>query len=151
MLLFKILLCMVLVLSLIGCATTRRETTTIKTQQLEMRIGQLEKELQQKDRKIYELEGKMGLVRSESSKIIKTEIYPEKKTVTGKKEMVFSQATPKKIQLALKKAGFYNGAVDGKIGKNTNGAIKEFQKKNGLKSDGVVGKKTWAELSKYLD
>ena len=49
--LFKILLCMILVLSLTGCATTRRDATTIKTQQLEMRIGQLEKELQQKDRR----------------------------------------------------------------------------------------------------
>lgn len=151
MLLFKILLCIVLVLSLTGCATTRGETTTIKTQQLEMRIGQLEKELQQRDRKIYELEGETGLVRSESSKIVKTKIYPEKKIVTSKKEIVLSQATPKKIQRALKKAGFYNGPVDGKVGKNTKDAIKEFQKKNRLKSDGVVGKKTWAELSKYLD
>ncbi|MBU4488997.1 MAG: peptidoglycan-binding protein [Candidatus Omnitrophica bacterium] len=116
-----------------------------------MRIGQLEKELQQKDRKIYELEGEMGLVRSKSSKIVMAEIYPEKKIVTTKKETVASESTPKRIQIALKKAGFYNGPVDGKIGKNTKDAIKEFQKKNGLKSDGIVGKKTWAALSKYLN
>ena len=151
MLLFKILLCMILVLSLTGCATTSREATTIKTQQLEMRIGQLEKELQQKDRKIYELESELKSARSESNKIAEAKIYPEKKIVTSKKEIVLSQATPKKIQLALKKAGFYNGPVDGKIGKNTKDAIKEFQKKNGLKSDGIVGKKTWAALSKYLN
>jgi len=133
------------------CDNQERETTTIKTQQLEMKIGQMNKELQQKDRKIYELESELQLVRNKASGIVKTEIYPEKKTVANKKEIDISQITPKKIQVALKKAGFYKGPVDGKIGKDTKNAIKEFQKKNGLESDGVIGKKTWAELRKYLD
>ncbi len=30
-------------------------------------------------------------------------------------------------------------------------AIKAFQKANGLKVDGVVGRATWARLKKYLD
>jgi hypothetical protein len=54
------------------------------------------------------------------------------------------------IQTALKNAGFYNGAVDGKIGPKTKSAIEEFQKAKGLKADGRVGPKTWAELEKYL-
>lgn len=54
------------------------------------------------------------------------------------------------IQRALKAAGFYAGAIDGKIGPRTKRAIEEFQKAKGLKVDGKVGLKTWAELEKYL-
>lgn len=54
------------------------------------------------------------------------------------------------IQLALKNAGFYAGAVDGKIGPKTKKAIMDFQAAKGLKVDGKVGPRTWAELEKYL-
>jgi peptidoglycan hydrolase-like protein with peptidoglycan-binding domain len=54
------------------------------------------------------------------------------------------------IQLALQKAGFYKGKLDGKMGIQTKMAIRRFQKSKGLKVDGVVGKRTWEELSKYL-
>jgi peptidoglycan hydrolase-like protein with peptidoglycan-binding domain len=56
----------------------------------------------------------------------------------------------KDIQTALKNSGFYTGAIDGKIGPKTKSAIMEFQKAKGLKPDGRVGPKTWAELEKYL-
>lgn len=56
----------------------------------------------------------------------------------------------KKIQQALKNAGFYKGDIDGKIGPKTKMAIKAFQKSKGLIADGVVGQKTWDELSKYF-
>lgn len=56
----------------------------------------------------------------------------------------------KQIQKALKSAGFYQGAVDGKIGIKTKGAIIKFQKAHNLKADGVVGKRTSMELNKYL-
>ena len=35
---------------------------------------------------------------------------------------------------------------DGVFGKLTEEAVKNFQKKNGLKPDGIVGEKTWAKL-----
>jgi len=56
----------------------------------------------------------------------------------------------KQIQSALKKAGFDPGPIDGKIGKKTKKAIRQFQKANGLKADGIVGKLTWVKLKKYL-
>ncbi|MCX5686978.1 MAG: peptidoglycan-binding domain-containing protein [Candidatus Omnitrophica bacterium] len=59
-------------------------------------------------------------------------------------------AKNKDIQTALKNAGFYTGAIDGKIGPKTKSAILEFQKAKALKADGKVGPKTWAELEKYL-
>ena len=55
-----------------------------------------------------------------------------------------------KIQQALKNAGFYKGDIDGKSGLKTKSAIKAFQKSKGLIADGVVGQKTWNELSKYF-
>ena len=57
----------------------------------------------------------------------------------------------KEIQTALKNAGYYNGAIDGKIGPKSKKAIEDFQKANGLKVDGKVGSKTWGALSKYLN
>jgi len=56
----------------------------------------------------------------------------------------------KKIQEALKTAGYYQGEIDGKIGSKTKKAIREFQTAKGLKADGKVGPKTWAELEKVL-
>lgn len=57
----------------------------------------------------------------------------------------------KEIQTALKKAGFYTGKVDGKIGPKTKKAIEDFQTAKGLKVDGKIGTKTWAALSTYLN
>ncbi len=56
----------------------------------------------------------------------------------------------KQIQTALKKAGFYQGAIDGKIGPKTKEAIIKFQKAKGLKADGIVGESTSTDLNKYL-
>jgi len=60
------------------------------------------------------------------------------------------QLSPKQIQRALKTAGFYQGPIDGKIGPKTKEAILKFQKAEGLKVDGIVGKRTLAALNKYL-
>jgi peptidoglycan hydrolase-like protein with peptidoglycan-binding domain len=60
------------------------------------------------------------------------------------------QPTAVEIQTALQGAGYYTGAIDGKIGPRTKKAIEEFQQANGLVADGKVGRKTWALLSKHL-
>jgi len=59
--------------------------------------------------------------------------------------------TPKQIQQALKKAGYYTGTVDGKIGPKTKDAIIRFQRARGLKADGIVGKQTSAAMLRYLE
>lgn len=56
----------------------------------------------------------------------------------------------KEIQAALKKSGYYFGAVDGKIGPKTLKAVKAFQKQKGLRVDGSVGPKTWLVLKRAL-
>lgn len=53
------------------------------------------------------------------------------------------------LQILLKGRGCngnMNKTLDGKFGKNTNGAVELFQKKNGLEVDGIVGIKTWGKL-----
>lgn len=55
----------------------------------------------------------------------------------------------KDIQLALKNSGFYQGNIDGKFGPRTKVAVKDFQRENALKVDGVVGKMTWEKLKNY--
>ena len=52
----------------------------------------------------------------------------------------------KEVQRKLKLWGYYNGAVDGVFGAGTKSAVIAFQKKNGLKADGVVGKATYKAL-----
>ncbi len=51
-----------------------------------------------------------------------------------------------KIQKRLKQWGYYNGSVDGMFGSGTLAAVKNFQRKNGLTADGIVGKKTAAAM-----
>ncbi|MBO5328547.1 MAG: spore cortex-lytic enzyme [Clostridia bacterium] len=52
----------------------------------------------------------------------------------------------KELQRRLKNWGYYKGAVDGIYGSKTVEAVKYFQRKNGLKVDGVAGKNTFAAL-----
>jgi len=42
----------------------------------------------------------------------------------------------------------YKTSVDADFGPSTESKVKEFQKDNGLKSDGIVGQKTWESLLK---
>ncbi len=54
--------------------------------------------------------------------------------------------TVKTIQRKLKNWGYYNGSVDGIFGAKTKEAVKYFQRKNGLKVDGIVGNNTLKAL-----
>jgi peptidoglycan hydrolase-like protein with peptidoglycan-binding domain len=54
-------------------------------------------------------------------------------------------------QIILKNLGLYLSSLDGINGPQTKRAVKEFQSKAGLVSDGVIGSKTKAALSKGED
>ena len=62
-------------------------------------------------------------------------------------------AFEKKVQVALKRAHYYEGKIDGKVGPMTRKAIRSFQEDQGLKADGIAGPRTWAKLKShfYLD
>lgn len=54
------------------------------------------------------------------------------------------------VQAALKEAGHYTGNIDGKVGPKTIQAITSFQRSQGLKADGIVGRATWQNLQAFV-
>ncbi|MEI8349252.1 MAG: peptidoglycan-binding domain-containing protein [Candidatus Omnitrophota bacterium] len=135
---FLRLLCIaMLVIGISGCATAKKSASSSQIEEFNGKISDLEKQLQEKDSEIRDLEDRLS----------RTQGVEEMVNVT---EVDISSATPIRIQTALKNAGFYNEAVDGKLGRKTKEAIKAFQKENSLKADGVVGKQTWSKLQKFL-
>lgn len=147
----RIILSIFLILNLAGCATAQKKgELNSQMQQYETRITKLEDELKQKDENIYRLEKELTNARNVQLKKAQAAQEPAKKPAQKKQEASIAM-TPVKIQTALKNAGLYQGPIDGKIGKNTNKAIIEFQRLNGLKPDGIIGKRTWAALQEFLD
>jgi len=51
-----------------------------------------------------------------------------------------------KVQAQLSRWGYYTGPIDGYYSGRTFRAVQEFQRKNGLVVDGIVGPQTWAAL-----
>jgi len=118
-------------LSVTGCATQNVAAT--KDQDLKAKVASLEEQLRAKDEEIRNLQDNSGKSTSDVSGGAVTE-----------------KLSGKQIQQALKKAGYYKGTVDGKMGGQTKKALKKFQHACGLKADGVAGKRTMVELEKYL-
>jgi len=124
-----------LLISLAGCVTGVKKQST-----------QASPAIYEKSQKTYQQETYSRDYDYENTVSSDTYKKPVKKTYSEPT----IELTPKQIQLALKKAGFYKGEIDGKIGLNTKKAIMKFQKAQGLKADGIVGKRTLAELNIYL-
>ena len=136
-----------------GCATTGQKATT---EQLQSRVVELEKKLEEKDSEIVDLQYE---VKDLSSKVTTSATSPnseENFSMTSdpvpvkQSEVVRVSATVEQVQTALKNANFYTGKIDGKAGPATKAAIMEFQRAKGLKADGIVGRKTWDFLRMYL-
>ncbi|HPS19796.1 MAG TPA: peptidoglycan-binding domain-containing protein [Candidatus Omnitrophota bacterium] len=145
---YRLIIIAVLAVGLVGCATTSTRKGNVTLQQLDGRVTELEKKIDQKDQQIREVKGNEDISSEEMSRVkdvnVSSDSYDEASSGSAK-------ISPKNIQKALKKAGYYSGSVDGKIGRMTKKAVKDFQEANGLTADGVVGKKTWSKLKRYLD
>lgn len=55
-----------------------------------------------------------------------------------------------KIQAVLMKVGYNAGSVDGVFGRQTEEAVRAFQRNNGLTSDGIIGPATYRILEKFM-
>jgi len=55
------------------------------------------------------------------------------------------------LQTALTRAGYDTGSIDGVFGAQTERAVKRFQRVLGLEEDGIVGPRTWAFLTPFVD
>jgi len=138
---FVLSLLVVFAVSLAGCASM----STVKQKDLEIQglrnqVSVLEAQTQSKDQEINNLKEALTKV-DEQAKVA---------TVSPGKEKAKGSLGLKDIQTALKNAGFYQGDIDGRMGKQTREAIKAFQKANNLKVNGKANKKTRALLSDYL-
>lgn len=135
---FRLLLSALLILGLTGCATHKKALNAKESEELQTKVSELETQVQEKDDQIKSLEDEMQNMSKGSSG----------RNYSGGSD---SSMSSKQIQKALKSAGYYDGPIDGKVGKGTRKAIKAFQKANGLTVDGVVGRATGSALKKYLN
>lgn len=132
-----------------GCGTSQKkvqtEVTGIKTrvETLESRVEGVESKQAEVERLAAEQAQALDELKTAGTSQVKTNISVKAREGTRSEKM-------KDIQQALKNAGYYDGKIDGIKGKGTKKAIKDFQRANGLKVDGVVGRKTWELLSGYL-
>jgi len=138
-----IFLLVVFAFLLSGCATTRKRKD-MEIQGLRNQITALEAQIQSKDQEIIRLRDALGKTIEEKGMLVRE---TSKKKVIGE---VKSRPNARQIQTALKNAGYYLGAIDGRKGRQTQDAIRQFQKANNLPVDGRVGKQTWNLLKEYL-
>jgi outer membrane murein-binding lipoprotein Lpp len=144
------LMVMVSLIALSGCASrkTGKKVDTIQAQVNAMtdELVRLDQSLQDTRAAVQAQEGGSGMSGSGAVS------SGEGATVGGMYRTPSGFEIPSvNIQKALKKAGYYNGAIDGKVGPGTRDAISAFQKDNGLTEDGVCGRGTWAKLKSYLE
>jgi murein L,D-transpeptidase YcbB/YkuD len=150
----RILLGVLLILGVSGCATTQHKADG---DQMQSRIVELEKKLEEKDSEIvdlqYEVKDLASRVESRTERTSPDLSAPVPMAPIAKisGDIIRVNIQPEDLQKALKGAGVYNGKIDGKIGSGTKAAIIEFQKSNGLTPDGVVGRKTWDLLKQHLN
>jgi len=126
------------IFALSGCATLNK-SDELSNQGLRNKITALETQLNEKDNELNSL--KESMVKSNQGTNLSVQDTEEVK----------QRIDVKMIQTALKNAGYFQDSVDGKMGKKTRLAIKEFQKANNLHADGRVGKNTWKVLKEYLE
>ncbi len=129
-------------LSAAGCATTRaRKPEPVAEQNAQ--TTQFQQELQAKDQQIQDLQYQLNNSQQSGGSNYST----SGREKGGKSTLIHVPGvTVSDVQKALSRAGYDPGPIDGHMGKKTKSAIKQFQKKNGLAADGVVGEKTWNSM-----
>jgi peptidoglycan hydrolase-like protein with peptidoglycan-binding domain len=134
-------LLVIFVITLSGCATMGGQSQ-VEMQRLRNQVVALETQIQDKDAEIDSLRKALSQTTEEKYALIKR---------TRLKAEVTTKPTIRQIQIALKNAGYDPGLIDGRMGKATRTAIKNFQKANNLSVDGKVGKQTWSVLMQHLE
>lgn len=143
---------------LAGCTTTREPS---QLSQLEIKMAQLERQVNDRNEELeqlkYDVKDLSAQIDGVESAQPAQEYYPPAKKTSGissssveTEEIIRVPVAAQDVQKALKGAGYYDGAIDGKVGVKTKEAIKSFQQAHNLNADGIIGKKTWEELKLYL-
>lgn len=143
-----VILCGFLIISLLGCVTSRGREGDLYRQSLRNQIQVLQSQLKQKDEEIATLREALDEQIKERQELV--ERLNRQAPIKSPIAEVKSRPSAKQIQTALKNAGYNPGPIDGRMGRRTKEAIRSFQRANGLVVDGRVGKQTWELLKKYL-
>ena len=176
---WKTLSSLVLIVFLSGCSTmmstSRRDPSTVS--QLRIKMAKMEKKLSASEEEVVGLKNEILTLENRVKQLESYDIaaattpyetdidynnasnapsdlsayYQEEADLSEKdKEIIRVEASIHDVQKALKNAGYYNGAIDGKFGARSKSAVFAFQKDHDLSSDGIVGQRTWTELRNYL-
>lgn len=157
---YQLFVCVVLTVFLSGCTTTKIGSSTGN---LQIKVNHLERRLNQQDQEIDELKIDIEEINTRFGKNIAAESVSgleslkdvdveEAEEVKGDGENILRvPVSIKTLQQALATSGFYEGAIDGKLGPATKRSIRNFQKEHDLEVDGIVGQQTWGELKYYLE
>ena len=135
----KLLGGVVLVGTLAGCASTQGGNAN-----LQARVIQLERTVSQQEQTIDELRQRASMSSGRSTR--SSSSSRSASSSVENRGIIRVPVDPRDVQAALQGAGYYSGNIDGKIGGQTIEAIKQFQKDNNLKVDGIVGVGTWSQL-----
>lgn len=165
----KILILILFVFVLTGCATFRRnQSASSNTNMLQTKVANLEEQAAARDQDIEELRSDVDRLndrldsqetrsdsslsrRSQEAVLDRPSYAGSSDSGNGEDQIIRVPVSPERVQKALKSAGYYNGKIDGKIGQQTKAAIRDFQSNHDLKADGVIGKATWAALKTYVE
>jgi murein L,D-transpeptidase YcbB/YkuD len=151
-----------------GCASTQPPSTL---NQLQIKVAQLERKIEDKDEELTSLKKRVEDIEDdldglEPYSVVEPsfgnyrETAPAERikdvrsvpaTVKDEENIIRVSAGALAVQQALKKSGYYTGAVDGKAGPATKKAVENFQKDQGLKVDGIVGQQTWDRLRAHAN
>lgn len=128
-----------------GCATARGPQ--LNGQELQGRVLHLETLAEQRDQELAQLRGELEAEREARESL--------EQHLTGAPSARPAGAAPgamtvREVQLALQRAGFDPGPIDGKMGRRTREALRQFQQAQGLLVDGRIGPQTISRLKPYL-
>ncbi len=156
----RMLLVLIILTFLAGCATLPQKADESKIQSLKNQISLLEAEIVKKDIEIANLTNVLEKEKQEKEALLAT-LNKQKQTkkdlsegVQGEIKKTRGETYYKsviKVQTALRNAGFDAGVIDGKMGPRTRQALKEFQSSHGLPASGRLDKQTWGLLQEYLE
>lgn len=168
------LFAVILIIGLSGCATTYKGLNS-QIEGLQNQIDSLQGQNKEKELQIKSLQESLNKEKSQiqNNKKLESRLKQKDKTIeslqnaldkeskgravlserinalTGQSKGKTSKNYIKRIQTALKKAGYDPGVIDGVLGSKTRKAIRYFQKANGLEITGNINKSTWMKLKKF--
>jgi len=143
------LVLMIGLIALSGCASRK---TGKKVDTLQAQMNAMTDELVRLDQSIQDTRAVIQAQEGGTASFAASPVSSEGAMVGGMYRTPSGFEVPSvNIQKALKKAGYYDGPLDGKVGPGTRDAIRAFQRDNGLAEDGVCGRGTWAKLKNYLE